>query len=342
MALARRWVSLGGWCGPSLILSKLGMRPPEQQGPFDFARTTMDGLIHFSRNGFDDFFPPGVPNAVPDPVSIWLLFRGMHTCFTHFDMNADTTRTAFRTRISEWDRIVGTGAGTTRTQPVTFLRTVLAEDPGEELSLVPAFQRALQERNPTLDHRLVLVVHDQGVPTQRLTSINERAMVWTVAFDESGGTSLFDKTEAGYRSVLEHACVEGNWLSSAQDKAAPVAPQPFRFQRRSHLSCVEGVPAFRGTCQGVGSTACAATGVCNYCGSTDGHALRDRGRFDSGRPWSEEEDAQVQWMSALVGAGSVDRVAAVEQLAGELSRGANETQLRLASAMKDGVGATSS
>lgn len=293
---------------------------------FDMVRTTMDGIIHFTRNGFEDFFPSRTTPYAMDPVSIWLLFRGKHTCFTHFDLNNATVRSTLLARVALWEEMLDPKR---RHPPVTFLRTVIAENPEEEISLIPMFQAAISERNPTLDHRIVVCVHDQGELTQQLTPINDRAMVWSIGFDKAAvaqNKSLFDKTENGYAKIVGHAGDHQNWPPKPEP---PWDTHPFVFVPRGHLSCVEGIPAFRGTCKGIGSTFTAVSGVCPHCGSASGHALTDPTAFDKKRPWSHEEDAQLLWLGSLACAGQMDRVAVVEQFASTFSRGANETLQRM-------------
>ena len=153
--MQRHFVSIGGWCGPALILGKLGLR--HQSYPFDFSRVTMDGVIHFLQHGFrNGFFPPGSKPYRPECVGIWVLFRGLHTAFAHFDLNDPKVEVAFQRKIERWDSLLR------GVEPVTFFRTVTATNPQDELSLVPLFEDCVRRLHPQLDFRTVLVVHDQG------------------------------------------------------------------------------------------------------------------------------------------------------------------------------------
>ena len=178
----RSVVSLGGWCGPALILGKLGYR--KVAFPFDFSRVTLDGIIHFVTNGFDHgFFPPEGPPFHPECVGPWVLFRGQHTAFAHFDLNDPEVLSTFRRKQQRWlellrpppppppnvlnrdDSIEGSSTATELTplrSRVTFFRTVTAVDPRSELELIPVLEGSLRRQYPDLDYRIAIVVHDQG------------------------------------------------------------------------------------------------------------------------------------------------------------------------------------
>ncbi|EAN97812.1 hypothetical protein C3747_28g220 [Trypanosoma cruzi] len=322
----RRWVSLGGWCGPGLMLSKLGIRPVEEQLPFDMARCSFDGLLEFTRNGFDNGFFPGPLQRrpfTPDPASVWLLFRGQHACITHFDINADEVVQEFKRRFDEWEKMI-----TCPTRPVTFLRTCIAENARNEVELVPQWHALLREKSAgKLDFCTVMVMHDQGPTTERVASFAEEdaagspCVVWNLAFDKQlpVEASLFDKCHDGYAQIIREMNRNEAWYVSTSPLRL-VSPKPYKA-----LCLVEGVPALRGSCTGFGTTHSALLGRCLYCGSTNGHEVV-RDAFDSKKPWDNAEDTTLlaKWITS-----NGDKVAAVEATALELKRGANEVLLRL-------------
>ena len=333
--MARRWVSLGGWCGPSLMLSKLSKRPAHDQLPFDMVRCSLDGVVHFAKNGFDGFFPAKQPPFVPDPVSIWLLFRGQHTCFTHFDLNSPAVQYTFAERFKQWEAMVRHADA-----PVLFLRTSIAQNPLDEIKYVSMFQKVLDEQSRgMLDHRFALVMHDQGAETKAVGKINDRAVLWNLALKPGGSadSSLFDKVHDGYEKIIEAVETDTFWSNDLAGldsigTAASVAKMSSKIKPYTSLCRVEGVPALRGSCTGVDTTTAEALGACMACGSSDGHLVAFPDAFDTRKPWSEEEDAD---MISLVlqkeqndPMRPFDIVAAVEYVANKHKRGANETLKR--------------
>lgn len=198
------------------------------------------------------------PHFVPDAASIWLLFRSQHACFTHFDLNRPEAMGVIQQRIDAWETFLspriaenpGTGivspkpsgiqrfsifrkqekqqqavsAAQRRGPPslpdrVTFLRTIMAENPEEELSLVPRFHQVIRERTKgTLKFRTVMVMHDQDPVTRPMCyfpeeekHFNSPCVVWNLKRErsekvsEGGGArepSLLDQCHAGYERII--------------------------------------------------------------------------------------------------------------------------------------------
>lgn len=179
------------------MLSKLGLRSPEEQLPFDMVRCTLDGIVELIAKGFrtssastpiappthscsddgDGFFPlpPSQRPFLADPVAIWLLFRSQHACFTHFDLNDDGVVQEFQRRITAWDALLTPDhtAAANRPTSVTFFRTVIAERPEDEVEMLPRLHDVLRTRTQgTMPFRTVMVVHDQAPATQPLFILN--------------------------------------------------------------------------------------------------------------------------------------------------------------------------
>lgn len=308
------------------MLSKQGLRASgDDHYPFDAVRASLDGLIHFVANGFGpEFFPPGPLPYKMDPASIWLLFRGPHTCFTHHDLNRKDIQDDFQRRFANWNEMVKGQRG-----PVTFLRTSIAENPFMEAGLIPMLEEALVAKSGNkLDFRTVLIVHDQGGETRQVAAPTERSAVWNLALDTSvpPSASLFDKTEVGYRTIIEAVGSPDSWGSGRPLSQAPVDCETVN----TTLCTVEGVPAMTGSCKGIGTTATAAVGRCVFCGSADGHAV-DPALFDTNKPWNEEDEAML--LAAFTASGDV--VASCEAVSAQQGRSANEVLQRLTRLLKE-------
>ena len=199
-----------------------------------------------------------------------------------------------------------------------------------EMLMVEEFQRTLDEKSDgKLDHRFVLAVHDQdgAVESQQKTAtlcrITDRAVLWNLAHDKSKAkdSSLFDKTHDGYETIVNTCSDDKFWRNTLLD----LSTHPPEFRLDNSLARIEGVSAFKGTCVGFGSTVSAATGACMHCGDQTGHAITDPTAFDTKEEWKEEADAMIV---GLMTNPTIDRVAAIEQVANMLKRGANETRVR--------------
>ncbi|KAG5482770.1 hypothetical protein CUR178_06811 [Leishmania enriettii] len=366
-SLPRKHISLGGWCGPALMLGKLGLRT--EAYPFDFSRVTLDGLIHFIQNGFaEGFYPPGPPPYRPECVGPWVLFRGQHTAFAHFDLNDPRVQAHFQVKMHRFDAVLDAPE-----RPVTFFRTVTARHPHEELALALDLEEAVARRNRSLDFRIVFMVHDQGLRASavQLAPLSPRVSLWALRYRGLPSDTLFDRTHTAYHAVMLHSVAEENWsavkvgvvppppatTASAEgwdfernvlvcDGAARTKDVPFadltikRFPWRSHdnLALIDGVASVGGTCTGIGSTqmvsdASAALHVQRLarlkCRYCGDVTYHAAGRpFRTDRPFTDEEDQLVLIHLYKILTGG-DKVAAVEKLAHEMRRGTYEVICRI-------------
>lgn len=301
------------------MLSKLARRPITALTPFDMVRCTWDGLIHMTSTGFKDgeYLPePAVLSAKdedrrlyrPDAAHIWLLFRSQHACFTHFDLNQPETIMTVRERIANYGRILSGEYSPT----VTFLRTIIAANPMDELSRVAEFHKAVRMKsNGNLKFRTVMVMHDQESETKPVCCYPEEerdfsspCVVWNLHREaphvsashtpseaaEMGKLecttlkpiSLFDQCHAGYERIITQMSQKEQWeevmkLPSYDDYVASRSSSGEKksaFQPYNKLNLVAGLPAVRGTCTGFGSTLCQVSkdDPCPHCGSCDGHS----------------------------------------------------------------------
>lgn len=174
-----RWVPLGGWAGPSLVLRELGINTSSGSDlPFDNIRTSFDGIISFAapqQHGR----PATMRGYLPEPIAAGstaaiagafgpeaagphtLLFRGRHTCFHGADLNSGPAMGELLRRWAAWESMLAAtgGSGSGEWPAVTFLRSVIAEDALEELARVPEFNDAVRSRTGgRLPFRTVMVV----------------------------------------------------------------------------------------------------------------------------------------------------------------------------------------
>lgn len=314
--------------------------------PYVFPRESLDGFfpIPQSINDGSDGAAAAL-NFTPDPVSVWLLFRSQHACFTHFNLSRADVQAEFRRRMREWDALLHpTHPSSAISGGVTFLRTAIAENPADEIEMLPQFHSAVRHRTRgRLPFRTVFVVHDQAPATQPLCSFPQESsehqspcIVWNIKRQVAPSASvagdaepsLLDMCHDGYQTILTTMCKEQKWRSldaSLPSYAAYMKSRGVPFAPYTELSRVAGVPAVRGTCTGFGSTFSAALGRCMHCGCTDGHAVAP-GQFDTQRPWTEVDTDELLVNYAL---HDGDEVAAVEATALKQKRGAHETWQQL-------------
>mmetsp|Transcript_75885 Transcript_75885/g.210598 ORF Transcript_75885/g.210598 Transcript_75885/m.210598 type:complete len:630 (+) Transcript_75885:82-1971(+) len=111
-------VSLGCFCGPKLTFQKMG-RGAETL-PFDWVRTSFDGLLHFIRTDFEGYFNYKTKRSVPN--SKMVMYRSHLHSFWHDNPDAPEMQEKYRRRIARF------GALKDSERPILFVRAVSSMD----------------------------------------------------------------------------------------------------------------------------------------------------------------------------------------------------------------------
>ena len=230
-----RIVCLGGWCGPSLAINKLGLREHGQPlSPFEFVRCAMPAVTKYTfSNSMTGFFPEP---AYVEPVSIWLLFRGKDTCFTHFDIRKRTIQQDFRNRMANYKAILR------QKEDILFVRTVIASQPEDEVDDIEQFHATLSEIRPHgTKTRCLLIIHDQSrQKTQQIYHPSPDIMLWALEYEHNVGSEkgLFAQSWPSYEKIISSALDLSVW-----DQKSHALPN-HNYRNHNNLSHVEGVPIF--------------------------------------------------------------------------------------------------
>jgi len=145
-----RIVSIGGWCGVSLVVRKK-MALCHEAFPFDYILSSFKGVIHFLRTDFDDFFPEKILPCIENDRK---QFVGAHTIFLHHDLQDPMVVKALRRRINRFLNLL------TQDGPVLFVRASGAHF--DEAQQIPEFLSVIREKFPALKFRLLFISYYQG------------------------------------------------------------------------------------------------------------------------------------------------------------------------------------
>ena len=119
--------------------------------PFDYILSSFQGVIHFLRNDFDDFFPDKLLPCIENDRK---QFIGAHTIFPHHDLQNPMVVKAFKRRITRFLSQLA------QEDPVLFVRASGAHF--DEAQQIPEFISVMRERFPALKFRLLFISHYQG------------------------------------------------------------------------------------------------------------------------------------------------------------------------------------
>jgi len=143
-----RIISIGGWCGVAIVArNKMGLCP--EAFPFDYILSSFQGIIHFLKNDFDNFFPEKLLPFMEDGFK---KFAGAHTIFLHHDLENPVVVAAFKRRIKRFLSLLAQ-----EKNPVLFVRASGAYF--DEAHQIPEFLAVIRERFPALKFRLLFISH---------------------------------------------------------------------------------------------------------------------------------------------------------------------------------------
>lgn len=125
-------ISLGCFCGPKLTFQQLGRG--SETLPFDWIRSSFDGLLHFIKTDFESFFNYTTRREMPNTHMV--MYRSHLHSFWHDNPDSEEMRVKYRRRIA---RLVGFK---NTKSPLLFVRAISSMD---ELSRAGELLQALKE-----------------------------------------------------------------------------------------------------------------------------------------------------------------------------------------------------
>ncbi len=162
------FISLGGWCGPSIALGenrKIAL-------PFDHVRSTFEGVIDCIENDFNNFFPK---NIIKNNFNNYL---GKYIGFYHHDLLDNTVIDSFKRRFERFNTLLN------NSNKIIFLRTVVEEDYNNELNLYIKFQNIMKLKYPNIKYILCFIIHDQ-ISTEHILTLDKNVIVYSLKYTNS-------------------------------------------------------------------------------------------------------------------------------------------------------------
>jgi hypothetical protein len=151
-------VSLGNSCGTKLSIRRLGL--DEATLPFDWIRSSIDGLIQWLKHDFEGFLTVGKQHHLIMDDCAMTVFRSRTHSFWHDDLHDSATLKKLHRRV---ERFRGLALDAAYEQPRTllFVRSLACSD---ELSKVETLLELLQDRFESAQRKVLLLVIIDGQP----------------------------------------------------------------------------------------------------------------------------------------------------------------------------------
>jgi len=195
-------ISLGGWCGPTGAIRATSF--DLRAYPFDYIRSTFEGVCKCLKYDFKDFFPE--KPWVSESIRGLNVYRGRHTSFWYHDIIKPETIDAFKRRIKRFTSLLRKTKKT-----IVFIRVVVDTDPLKEFSQIEFFNKIIREKFPNLKYKFVFIIHGQEMGTVQAKPINDATAVWCI--DRSRIDREMDITDyqEGYKKIIDFVVKKGNW-----------------------------------------------------------------------------------------------------------------------------------
>eukprot|EP00971_Amphidinium_carterae_P138211 2738539-Amphidinium_carterae.1 len=199
------FVSLGNYCAVASALQALGMR--KYAYPFDWVRSSVNGIIHLLENSFADFFDYDASEMTAEHGVVY-----KHTpwggSFWHHDIKEADVKACFKRRI---DRMMGKGE-VPGNVPRVFVRTLNSSAEVDScLDLHKALQKVFSGAKVYL--LILLDMQDQSGPL-RLPGSSDKILFYRVPLS-AALTADLDSRAQGYWPAL--ACAVRHWAGHQDD-----------------------------------------------------------------------------------------------------------------------------
>lgn len=161
------FISLGGHCEIAGSIQMFGLR--EHALPFDYVRSSFEGVIECIQNDFTTFFPKTVRK---EQIGVWTAFRGKNVGFFHHDLLNPEILNTFKRRIQRFGEILY------GKDKVIFVRSIASQHVKDEINLNKQFHDIMKIKYPHLEYILCFVILNQK-STRHVLTIDESTVVFT-------------------------------------------------------------------------------------------------------------------------------------------------------------------
>lgn len=170
-------VSLGGWCAVAgIIRGELAINPIAY--PFDYIRTTFEGIIHYIRTDFEGFFPTTGRCLAISGTKELVLCPGVYNAFYSYDPTNNETIKTFERRFKKFNDLLSSD------KTIVFFRAMTSHLSETETSQIETFKETLRLKYPHLKYKLITIHHrgtDEDVNSIRLIKNLDNIYYWSVA-----------------------------------------------------------------------------------------------------------------------------------------------------------------
>ena len=183
-------ISLGGWCGPAVTLMATGVRQPKY--PFNTIHSTLEGVMEVIKGNTEAYFR-----------------ESEYTVSPHFNINNPALADKLQAQLALFSKMMRSE------QPILFVRTVIAPDFRHSFRKCLELMDLIHERRSGTD-RLLLLLHDQGIGTVKVTQLRHDIMVWAAHGKVGWNVPNRPGIIRNYAKAIEYCLDDQNWQYDEQ------------------------------------------------------------------------------------------------------------------------------
>jgi hypothetical protein len=191
--------SLGSSCGVALTIKNMGL--DNESMPFDWARTSVDGLMQWLKEGFNSYFNgPFKRYEIVFRSSPMTVYRSTNHAFWHDDIEDGQTIEKLKRRTNRFNELA-TDAKASPGRALLFVRTLCGTN---ELIKTEALYQALETRFGCKGRQVYLlaIIEDQGTKGPILHERHPNLMFWLQPLTNGP----LNEQAAPYTDAIDFAC----------------------------------------------------------------------------------------------------------------------------------------
>ena len=168
------FISLGGWCGTKLALKGNGY--DRASYPFDYVRSSIEGVIDCIQNNFANYFPKDLVRN--QNYKTYEPFIGKYIGFYHDDLHDENTIQSFKRKINRFNEILLLAAEPPQQhREICFLRTICTENYQDELKYYKNLQEVLDTKS--IKYIVIFIIPNQDV-TRYYKNLDDKTFIFTL------------------------------------------------------------------------------------------------------------------------------------------------------------------
>lgn len=169
-------ISIGGMC--NIAYTCRSMSKTQDAFPFDFIRTTFEGICHYIKTDFSEFCNFSIQQMPFEDNNIY--YDERHA-FVHHDITKPEQMNAFKRRCNRFMNVCKSE------DFITFVRIITAESIWSELGYIEVFNKIMAIKYPNLHYELIMLIDSNVDKIDRLYNVYPKTKLYRCNVTEEIG-----------------------------------------------------------------------------------------------------------------------------------------------------------